>query len=188
MTDWMLCFGLTANHPTGSHRVLSLFVCQFLHFQSYPMLHSTVSTNYDYLPHNTNDPNATVIPDEYVDMPIQPLGNRQAFYEHYMKGCGDLYSPKACQSNEDTRLSMIRRQPQSMRNYTTMGFQKIRAPDAVMKLLADFWQANREKADLEAWRRANIYTNHWEVGARYSYIRAVCLTLDGKLISHHHAV
>jgi prolyl 4-hydroxylase len=56
------------------------------------MHHASVSTNYPWLPHHSNNNRADVsstssTPVEYRNMPIQPLGNIQARYEHYMQGC-----------------------------------------------------------------------------------------------------
>jgi hypothetical protein len=54
---------------------------------------------------------------------------RQATYDHYMEGCREKWGAKGakrCDSNEQDRLEMSRRQPQSMVNYTSTGFQKLR--------------------------------------------------------------
>lgn len=44
------------------------------------------------------------------------LGDRQSFYEEYMQGCRDHFGSKAhrCDSTEQDRLDMSRRQPQAM--------------------------------------------------------------------------
>lgn len=44
------------------------------------------------------------------------LGNRTSFYEDYMQGCRDHFGSKAhrCDSTEQDRLDMSRRQPQAM--------------------------------------------------------------------------
>ncbi len=47
---------------------------------SWPMQHDRVSTNYPWLPHNV-DPENNPIPDEYIGMPLQPLGDRQKAFE-----------------------------------------------------------------------------------------------------------
>jgi hypothetical protein len=47
---------------------------------SWPMQHERVSTNYPWLPHNI-DPENNPIPDEYIGMPLQPLGDRQKAFE-----------------------------------------------------------------------------------------------------------
>jgi hypothetical protein len=85
---------------------------------SYPMAHASVSTNFPWLPHNM-DPSIE-IPEEYKGMVIQPLGDRQSFYENLIKGCEDSYDGKGarCIENEKDRIAMTLRQPQSMKVYT----------------------------------------------------------------------
>lgn len=96
-------------------------------------------------------------------MPIQPLGNRQEFYDSMIQGCIDHYGDKAdrCIIHERDRVDMNLRQPQSMVNYTSTGFKVIRAPDNVWKLLKEFWDANHGKEVPEDWPPGNTYTNHW---------------------------
>jgi len=47
---------------------------------SWPMHHKWVSTNYPWLPHNL-DPGNNPVPEKYLKMPLQPLGDRQKVYE-----------------------------------------------------------------------------------------------------------
>jgi hypothetical protein len=95
---------------------------------SFP-IHHRVSTNYDTLPHN-QDPSVKT-PPQYEGMPIQPLGNRQALYTKHLRDCREAYHPHGgdCDRFEYDRMLMNLRQPQSMQNYTEMGFQKIKAPE-----------------------------------------------------------
>jgi hypothetical protein len=51
--------------------------------QSYPMQRDTVTNNYAWLPWNV-DPSIPT-PDEYKGMPVQPLGDKQSFYEDFSK-------------------------------------------------------------------------------------------------------
>jgi hypothetical protein len=90
---------------------------------SWPMHYAQISTNYDWLPHNQNPNVAT--PPEYEDMPVQPLGDRQQFYKDFLQGCRDHFGSKAmrCTQNELDRVAMSLRQPQSMANYTDVGFK-----------------------------------------------------------------
>ena len=90
---------------------------------SFPMHHGTVSTNYDYLPHNV-DPSIPT-PREFEDMPVQPLGNRQQFYQDFLQSCRDAFGAKGkrCTQTEVDRIAMTLRQPQSMTNYTDIGFK-----------------------------------------------------------------
>jgi prolyl 4-hydroxylase len=115
------------------------------------MQHNMVSTNYPWLPHNV-DPSLPV-PDDYKDMTIQPLGNKQEQYEEYIQGCMDHYTgnPGRCLSNEAERITMSLRQPKGMYNYTELGYTKIRAPDEVMRLLKEYWEANKDNQKVEPW-------------------------------------
>jgi prolyl 4-hydroxylase len=91
---------------------------------SFPMQYASVSTNYDWLPHN-RDPNVPT-PSEYEGMSVQPLGNRQEFYQDFLQGCKDHFGPTKgmrCVHNEIDRIAMSLRQPQSMQNYTDIGFK-----------------------------------------------------------------
>jgi hypothetical protein len=57
--------------------------------------------------------------------------------------------------------SCEREQPQSMQNYTEIGYAKIRAPDDLFKAILQFWENNKDKGTEEVWGVANIYTNNW---------------------------
>ena len=63
-----------------------------------------------------------------------------------------------CQMTERDRIEMSLRQPQSMQNYTDVGFKKIRAPENVFKLIKQFWETNKDKQKKETWGVANTYT------------------------------
>jgi prolyl 4-hydroxylase len=147
---------------------------------SFPIHHAHVSTNYDWLPHN-RDPDA-VTPREFKNMALQPLGNRDDFYRNFMKGCKDAFGAKGnrCTQTENDRVAMNLRQPQSMQNYTDVGFKskslvpnfnemftngqrfsrfllmccivpEIRAPPQLWELIKKFWDINKEKETLENW-------------------------------------
>ena len=118
------------------------------------MHRATVSTNYPWLPHNT-DPINNPTPPEYIGMPIQPLGNRQKFYDDFLEGCKAYYGKyaSACQSTEDSRIDMTLRQPESMQNYTDTGFKKIKTPETIWKLVTDFWEHNKDKKQNENWSK-----------------------------------
>jgi hypothetical protein len=91
---------------------------------SFPMHHASLSTNYPWLEHNVN-PNVPT-PKKYKDMPIQPLGDRAQFYKEYLDSCRESFGSKGsrrCTSNELDRIAMTLRQPQSMQNYTELGFK-----------------------------------------------------------------
>mmetsp|Transcript_40085 Transcript_40085/g.96790 ORF Transcript_40085/g.96790 Transcript_40085/m.96790 type:complete len:494 (-) Transcript_40085:177-1658(-) len=130
---------------------------------SFPMQYAQVSTNYPWLPHN-QDPSLPV-PSEYKDMVLQPLGNRDEFYKDFLQGCRDAFGKKGarCTQNELDRIAMTRRQPQSMQNYTELGYKKIKAPESVWKLIKQFWDYNHGSAKQENWGVGNTYTNNWAV-------------------------
>jgi prolyl 4-hydroxylase len=130
---------------------------------SFPIHHETVSKNYASLPHNLDESVAT--PKEFEDMPVQPLGNRQKFYDDFLSSCVNSFGKRGqrCISNEEERVAMSLRQPQSMENYTDVGYKKIRAPEAVFSLIKEFWDKNKDKGSPENWGFGNTYTNNWEV-------------------------
>jgi len=137
---------------------------------SFPHHHARVSTNYDWLPHNDparsspSHPNYVAPPPEFDDAPLQRLGNRQALYDHFMEECRhhEGADHELCDSNEADRIAMNFRQPQSMVNYTEMGFAKIKAPPRVFKAIQRFWENNQGREEVEEWYAGNTYTNHWE--------------------------
>lgn len=102
---------------------------------SFPMHYSEVSTNYPWLEHNM-DPSKPV-PDKYKGMVQQPLGDKQSFYKEFLKGCTEAFGKKGsrCIQTELDRIAMTLRQPQSMQNYTKVGYKKIKAPLNVWKLI-----------------------------------------------------
>lgn len=106
------------------------------------------------------DPEHNVIPRHLKEKVIQPLGDRQKFYDDFLSSCIDYFSYKGmrCTVSENDRIQMSLNQPQSMKNYTKVGFKKIRAPAKVMKLISEFWEANKEKGTLESWGTANTYS------------------------------
>jgi hypothetical protein len=81
---------------------------------SFPMHYGTVSQNYPWLAHNV-DPSVRT-PRELKGVPIQPLGDRQKFYDDFLQSCVDAFKPRSerCRINEQDRIAMSLRQPQSM--------------------------------------------------------------------------
>mmetsp|Transcript_20580 Transcript_20580/g.23857 ORF Transcript_20580/g.23857 Transcript_20580/m.23857 type:complete len:473 (-) Transcript_20580:131-1549(-) len=129
---------------------------------SFPIHHGSVSTNYAWLPHNI-DPETGTTPEQYKDMPIQYLGDRQKKYDEFIQGCLDFYpkNKRSCLQTEQDRVEMSKRQPASMQNYTDIGFKKIRVPDKLWSLLSDFCEKNKDKKSFEVWNKGNTYVNHW---------------------------
>jgi len=128
---------------------------------SFPMQYSEASTNYPWLKHNM-DPSIPV-PEEYKGMVPQPLGDKQTFYKDFLQGCIDSFGKKGkrCVQTELDRVAMTLRQPQSMQNYTKVGYKKLRAPPEVWSLIKNFWDANKENQKAENWGAGNTYTNNW---------------------------
>ena len=125
------------------------------------MHHAKVSTNYAEYPWNSGS--EVPVPDEYKDMVVQPLGNRQALYDEMVQGCVEHYGTKghACLEYEYDRVEMNMRQPQSMENYTEIGFKKIRTPEHVWKLVREFWDRNKDDQSLENWPAGNSYSEYF---------------------------
>ena len=97
-------------------------------------------------------------------MPIQPLGNRQKIYDEFLDACVKKFGSKGqkCVLNERDRIEMSLRQPQSMTNYTDIGFKKIKAPEELFRLIKEFWDANKNIDVPEQWGIGNTYTNNWD--------------------------
>ena len=92
------------------------------------------------------------------------LGNKQQLYNGFMNECREAVGPKvaqfACDEAEASRIRMNRLQPMGMRNYTKLGFAKIRAPEAVFSLIAKFWELHKQSNATE-WKATNPYHNMW---------------------------
>lgn len=128
--------------------------------------HGLISNNYAWLPHNI-DPNNNPTPPEYVNLPIQYLGDKRAFYDNMIAGCEEHYgashsSFSVCKQTEVDRVEMSFRQPKSMQNYTEIGFKKIKAPAEVWERVKKFWEENKDRKNWkpENWPKGNTYTNH----------------------------
>ncbi len=95
-------------------------------------------------------------------MPVQRLGNRQDFYDTFMEGCRhhEAAEHAACDETEADRIAMNLRQPQSMVNYTELGFAKVKAPEKVFSVIKQFWEDNKGLEEVEEWFTGNTYTNH----------------------------
>lgn len=96
---------------------------------------------------------------------LELFGDKQSLYNNFMENCrnasGMLLANYNCDHSEEFRFKMNNLQPMSMRNFTNMGFQKIKAPDGVFSLLKEFWELNRANATQE-WHSINTYHNMWE--------------------------
>jgi len=131
---------------------------------SFPIHSKSVSTNYDWLPHNLN-PGEVPTPQEFEGISVQVCGDRYKFYEEYMQGCRDHWEEKAyaCDNVESDRIKQNINQPQSMVNFTETGYKKMKTPDHIFKKLLDFWEVNKAKEEDEKWFPGNIFVNYWDV-------------------------
>ena len=68
-------------------------------------------------------------------MVIQPLGDRQGFYDEFVNSCMKYNGGERCKGTERDRVDNIMAQPPSMQNYTKIGFKKIKAPPELYKLI-----------------------------------------------------
>jgi len=110
-------------------------------------------------------------------------GAQRDLYWQFMKGCDEAFSllkdrdsMEDCRSQENFRLQMNMYQPRSVYNYTD-GFRKARAPDALWKILKEFWDANRNE-QVEEWKdHISPYHNSWE--APTTIVRVDNATLVG---------
>lgn len=92
------------------------------------------------------------------------LGDKKGLYKHFIQTCKEAAGDRAhsiCEAGDDFRMQMNTFQPMSMRNYTKMGFRKIKAPEGVFSRIKDFWEANKDGAKTE-WHDLNTYHNMWE--------------------------
>ena len=47
---------------------------------------------------------------------------------------------------------------QQTKNYTDVGYKKLRAPADLFKMLSEFWEKNKDKGTVEQWGTGNTYT------------------------------
>lgn len=96
-------------------------------------------------PYTTPDVSYPIHSDTVIPADENPLGDKQTWYDELIGGCRKSCErcDSACVQTESDRIVMNRRQPQSMVNYTDFGIKKIKAPEALMKLLTQFWENNQ---------------------------------------------
>lgn len=100
-------------------------------------------------------------------------------YNQFLNGCVKSFGKKGhrCESTERDRIEMTLRQPKGMVNYTDVGYKKIKAPEAVFKLIKEFWDRNHDKQKKEQWGAGNTYTYV------QCYILFLCLFVCWKSLS-----
>jgi hypothetical protein len=102
--------------------------------------------------------------------------DKQSLYDDFIDGCNlaifkgnetekKINKARECAYQDEYRLRMNREQPMSVYNYTKRGYEKIKAPQALMDVILEFWNKNREKAVTE-WKDINVYHNAWEAPVR----------------------
>ena len=96
---------------------------------------------------------------------LSVLGDKQTLYDNFMETCrkaaGSIFSSYSCENSENFRVKMNKFQPMSMRNYTELGFKKIKAPANIYNTLKAFWDTHKEDA-IQEWHSVNTYHNMWE--------------------------
>lgn len=85
---------------------------------SFPIHYAKVSENYPWLDQPIDD---TV---------VQPLGDRQGFYDEFLETCKQHFGSRGsrCVGNEMDRIAMNLRQPQSMQVRAKESFEEIQFP------------------------------------------------------------
>ncbi len=82
-----------------------------------------ISTNFPWLPHNSDPENNPTVPDEHVNKTVQVLGDRKKVYEDYIQGCRDYWENQwgndgrgstACDRFEKDRFIQSLHQPKAM--------------------------------------------------------------------------
>ena len=98
------------------------------------------------------------------------LGDRQTLYKEFMDGCREQFGFR-CGQTEFQRIKQMRRQPQSLLNYTDTGYKKIKAPARMMQAVNDHWSRNQHKKSdeerIELWTKGHTYVNYWEKNTTY---------------------
>lgn len=140
-----------------------------------PNDHSDTFTCYD-------DASWAIFSTDISDM----LGNKKAIYDAFMNGCRESAGTKAkhlCDDAEMSRINLIREQPNSIVNFTAMGFAKVRAPENLFSLVKEFWELNKGKQQIE-WTYPTPYHNVFDVPTTVVHISNGSLPLGGKRLSY----
>jgi len=111
--------------------------------------------------------------------------DRTSVYQAFMEGCRAQYGER-CDLTEHQRVNQMLRQVPSLRNYTSTGFAKTRAPTELFDLIHQHWLRNMQsstndpssqgKVDMErlnhperveAWTKGHTYVNYWTQNTSY---------------------
>jgi len=117
-------------------------------------------------------------PQHHATIPTSSsLPGRQDFYDHFLETCRSHNTkPEICDENEVDRIDMNIRQPQSMVNYTSLGYTKVKVPRKVFKIIHKFWTDNVGREEVEDWDMGNTYTNHVSTYAN-RFFSLVCVVV-----------
>ena len=131
---------------------------------------------------------ATIQSSSSTSQPSSPLlvllPGRQDFYDHFLETCRSHNTkPEICDENEVDRIDMNIRQPQSMVNYTSLGYTKVKVPSKVFKIIHKFWTDNVGREEVEDWDLGNTYTNH--VSSREIMAVIFCVVNDAQHNVYH---
>ena len=85
-------------------------------------------------------------------------------YDKWMTDCYTVYTQRACDASERSRLELTLTQPPNHINFTDIGFKKGKVPEDIFKDILAFYEKHKAKGKKpEPWPRGNTYVNSWEV-------------------------
>mmetsp|Transcript_14747 Transcript_14747/g.48165 ORF Transcript_14747/g.48165 Transcript_14747/m.48165 type:complete len:379 (+) Transcript_14747:15-1151(+) len=82
-------------------------------------------------------------------------------YQRFISGCEARFGTQPCRQTERQRMAMNLEQGSRQRNYTELGFGRVKAPEAAYGPARRFWEAHRDEASPETWPPGNTYVNSW---------------------------
>lgn len=146
----------SSSSVSGGVILAFLFVTRLLSLVTIATAQSTYGVDISFPQHH-----ATILSSSSSLPPLLQLPGRQDFYDHFLETCRSHNTkPEICDENEVDRIDMNIRQPQSMVNYTSLGYTKIKLPKKVFKVIHKFWTDNVGREEVEDWDMGNTYTNH----------------------------
>mmetsp|Transcript_31574 Transcript_31574/g.65674 ORF Transcript_31574/g.65674 Transcript_31574/m.65674 type:complete len:604 (+) Transcript_31574:38-1849(+) len=93
-----------------------------------------------------------------------------AVYEEYMQGCRQYLKVwnHLCDESEAARIERNSIQPPMMKNFTKLGFQKVRTPPSLQNRLRNFWWSNAHQTTFpDTWGfRSTSSFNFWVANTR----------------------
>ena len=123
---------------------------------------------------------------------LSPLlgADKQHLYDNYINACdvaisrsqSRSQSDRICRSNDKARMEMNHHQPISVYNFTKNGYFKTRVPTDLFKLIKEFFDKNRHRAETE-WKEYNVYHNAWESPPTIVHLQSAAKTEDGSSLA-----